>query len=262
MAQTGIKNTLNIILVDDEIHGLKSLAALIARYVPEAVINASCDSAEKAIATIRQLNPMEYNLVFLDIEMPYKNGFEILEELKDCSFEVIFTTAFQQYAIKAFKYNAVDYLLKPVNPTELKATVTRIMEKFRERQQSTIAKLLEKMQDAIPPEAKKIGLHTQEGIEYVAFSQIIRCEGSSSYTIFFLADNNKIIVSKNIGEMEKQLPESIFIRIHKSHLINIHFIKKYLRNEGGQLLMSDGALVDVSRTKKDELMERLKGFSV
>jgi two-component system LytT family response regulator len=259
----GNANTpLNVILVDDEAYGLKSLAALVTRYIPEALIRASCNTAEKGIEAIRQLNPQENNLVFLDIEMPLKSGFELLEEVKDCEFEVIFTTAFQQYAIKAFKYKAADYLLKPINPAELKAAVARITEKFRVKQQLSISRMLEKMQEEWQSENKKVALHTAEGIEYISLSQVIRCEASQSYTIFVLTGNKRIMVSKNIGEMEKSLPPSLFLRIHKSHLVNIRYIKKFIRTDGGQLLMADDALVDVSRFKKEEVLEKLRLLSL
>ena len=256
------KKEFNIILIDDEINGLKSLAALISRYVPEGVVKASCNTAEKGIEAIRQLNPNENNLVFLDIEMPYMNGFELLEKVKDCVFEVIFTTAFNQYAIKAFKYNAADYLLKPIDPAELQTTVARMALKFSQTQQASLSHVIEKMQGDLQLENKKVALHTAEGIEYISLSQIIRCEASQSYTIFILADKTRIIVSKNIGEMEKMLPSNVFMRIHKSHLINTRYIRKYIRSDGGQLLMADGEQVDVSRFKKDELLEKLKLLSL
>ena len=256
------RTSLHLVLIDDERNGLESLALLIEKYVPHAVIDAKCESAADGEQAIRRLDPLQNNLVFLDIEMPYQNGFELLEKVKDCAFEVVFTTAFQNYAIKAFKYNAADYLLKPIDAAELKAAVTRIEERFRLKQHYSVKKILENVQSSLEIENKRIALHTSDGIELIAPNQIIRCEALQSYTTFILADRSRIMVSKNIGEMENLLPASIFMRVHKSHLINIHYIKKYVRTDGGQLLMADGVYVDISRFKKEEILSRLNLLSL
>lgn len=252
----------NAVLIDDEKSGLESLSLLLEKYVPHANIVAKCDTAASGIAAIKKLDASENNLVILDIEMPYQNGFELLDKIKDIYFEVIFTTAFHNYAIKAFKYNATDYLLKPINPQELKDAIKRIEQKFASRDNSSIKRLLENMQSAMQAEEKRIALHTSDGIELIAPNQIVRCEALQSYTTFILADKTRIMVSKNIGEMENLLPSNLFMRVHKSHLINIRYIKKYIRTDGGQLLMADGVCVDISRFKKEEILSKLNLLSL
>jgi two-component system, LytTR family, response regulator len=262
MTETHSNIAFNAVLIDDEKNGLESLSLLLEKYVPHAKIVAKCDSAAAGMEAIGRLNALENNIVFLDIEMPYQNGFELLEKIKDISFEVIFTTAFHNYAIKAFKYNAADYLLKPINPEELKEAVQRIEKRFFLKDNISVKKLLENMQSAMQAEDKRIALHTSDGIELIAPTQIVRCEALQSYTNFILADKTRIMVSKNIGEMENILPSNLFIRVHKSHLINIRYIKKYIRTDGGQLLMADGAHVDISRFKKEEILARLNLLSL
>ncbi|MFI5135498.1 MAG: LytR/AlgR family response regulator transcription factor [Chitinophagales bacterium] len=257
MKTTEEKKSLQVILIDDEKNGLNALASLINKYVPQANVVAQCNSAKEGIEAIHKLNPEEKNLVFLDIEMPYQNGFEMLEEVKDTEFEVIFTTAFQQYAIKAFKYNAADYLLKPIDPSELKSAVERIEQRFALKEKGSVKKLLSNLHQSMHEENDRIALHTSEGIELISPMQIVRCEAQQSYTLFILADKSRILISKNIGEMETLLPANIFMRVHKSHIINVRFIRKYMRSDGGQLLMSDGELVDISRFRKEEILSRL-----
>jgi two-component system, LytTR family, response regulator len=252
-----IMKSLKVVLVDDEKSGLNSLSVLLKKYVPQAEIVAQCNSAESAIDAIRNFHPQENNLVFLDIEMPHYNGFELLEKVKDLNFEVIFTTAFQQYAVKAFKYNAADYLLKPVDPDELRSAIVRIENRFMKRENRSMKELLSSLQATMEDENRRIALHTSEGVELIAPSQIVRCEAQQSYTVFVLSDGVRIMVSKNLGEMETLLPQHLFMRVHKSHLINIHFIKKYIKTDGGSLLMSDGTQVDISRMKKEEILSRL-----
>ena len=261
-SDTETRKSLHVILVDDEQSGLNSLSALLKKYVPQAEIVAQCDSAENAIEAIRNLHPNENNLVFLDIEMPRCNGFELLENVKDLNFEVIFTTAFQEYAVKAFKYNAADYLLKPIDPDDLRLAIARIEHRFAKHENKSMKELLGRLQTTIDDETRRIALHTSEGIELISPSQIVRCEAQQSYTIFVLADKTRIMVSKNLGEMEALLPPHLFIRVHKSHLINIQFIKKYIKTDGGSLLMADGARVDISRQKKDEILSRLNLLSL
>jgi two-component system LytT family response regulator len=189
--------------------------------------------------------------------MPYGNAFDILDKLMPVEFEVIFITAFNEYAVKAFRYSALDYLLKPININELKTAVEkallRISSKSTNLQLKNLIQNLQSKNEAL----RKIALPLRDGLIFVTMSDIIRCEASGSYTYLFIKGKEKIISSKSIKEYVELLPDAIFFRVHHSHIINLTEIKKYHRGRGGEVEMSDGALIDVAVRRKEEFLSRL-----
>ena len=245
---------INAIIIDDESHSRRTLMMMLKDYCPEVNVIAQAGEAESGLAAIQKLNP---DLVFLDIEMPNMNGFEVLEKMPQINFEIIFTTSYDQYAIKAIRFSALDYLLKPVDREEL----LRAVQKVTMRRQSCLPQqleiLLQKLHQPVSP-VQKIALPTMEGLQMVAVNSIIRCESESNYSIFFLKDKPKMTVSRPLKEIEEILEEYSFIRVHNSHLVSLNEIDKYVKGEGGYLVMSDGTNIDVSRTKKDALLQKLR----
>ena len=241
------------IIVDDEAYAGQALKTLVKKHCPDVNIVAICQDSREAVTLVEDLKPQ---LVFLDIEMPHMNGFDFLDQCKRASFDVIFTTSYDQYAIKAIKFSALDYLLKPVDATELKDAI----QKFRERKapvsQQQFEILLAKLQQPAASSAR-IALPTMEGLQIIPVANIIFCSSSSNYTILTLKERQKLTVSKTLKEIEEMLEEYRFLRIHHSYLVNLDEIKKYFRGEGGTVLMSDGSTVDVSRAKKETLLKKL-----
>lgn len=237
------------VIIDDEDASRLTLNGLLARYVPDVKVIAEGVDVESGLAVIKQHTP---DLVFLDIQMPDGSGFRLLEMLGDIDFNVIFTTAFDQYAIKAIKFSALDYLLKPVVPEDL----VKAVEKHRERiSNPDLGKNFKALMENLTPEPKKIVLHTFEGMHVVDTSDIIRCQSDDCYTNFFLQGGKRIIVSKTLKEIEEQLSGKDFIRPHKSHLINIEYIRTVVRNDGGYIIMKDGSEIPISRRKKESVMD-------
>lgn len=242
------------IIIDDEPRAGKGLAILLEKYCPEIKLAAICQDSRKAVNLIQEHQPQ---LIFLDVEMPHMNGFELLEKLLPASFEVIFTTSYDQYAIKAIKFSALDYLLKPVGAGELQTAV----KKFQKRSPASLALqvdiLLSQLRSSktVP---NRIALSSMEGLQIIVITDIICCSARGNYTILTLKNNQKLTVSRQLKDIEEMLGEDSFMRVHHSYLVNLEEIKKYTRGEGGTLLMSDGSIVDVSRTKKEILLQKLQ----
>jgi two-component system LytT family response regulator len=225
---------------------------MLERYCRNVVVVAEADSYRSGLEVIREHKP---DVVFLDIQMPDGSGFRMLEELEKIDFEIIFTTAFDEFAIKAIKYSALDYLLKPIDPEELVNATRKVESKLSTQEvNQNIQVLLDniKSRDADP---HKIVLSTSEKIHVIETDQIIRCESDNYYTNFFLADGKKILVSKTLKENEQLLSDHNFIRPHKSHLVNVKFIKGFLRSDGGYIEMTDGSKIPVSRRKREKIIE-------
>lgn len=240
------------IIVEDEKHSRETLRGLLDRYCRNVIVVAEADSYRAGLAVIKEFKPQ---LIFLDIQMPDGSGFRMLEEIDEINFEIIFTTAFDQFAIKAIKYSALDYLLKPIDPEELANALKKVEQKIsKQAVNQNIQVLLDniKNKDADPP---KIVLSTSEKIHVIETDQILRCESDNYYTNFFLTDGKQILVSKTLKENEQMLGGHNFIRPHKSHLVNVKYIKGYLRSDGGYIEMTDGTKIPVSRRKREKIIE-------
>lgn len=241
------------IIIDDEQDCCDVLATLLARFCPEVTVTDAYISAEDGLNALKNNS---VDLVFLDIRMPHMNGFELLEKLHPFQFAVIFTTSYDQYAIKAIRYSALDYLLKPVDKEELRAAVR----KAHERLTPLVAQQLEILVQKINRPAQivnRIALPTMEGLHIIPADTIISCTSNSNYTILSLKDGKKLTVSRTLKEIEEMLEEHPFLRVHHSYLVNLNEVRKYIRGEGGLLIMSDGSSIDVSRSKKDHLLKEL-----
>ena len=240
-------------IVDDEPDCCESLAMLLERWCPEVKVLDICYSAETAIQSIKEHAPQ---ILFLDIEMPFMNGFELLEKLGDINFELIFTTSYDQYAIKAIRFSALDYLLKPIDREELQKAVQKAVQRNQHPLPQQLDMLLQKLKHPTVP-VNKIAIPTMEGFQLLAAESIISCESDSNYTHLFLKDKRKIIASRNLKEMEEILEDYPFIRIHHSYIVNINEVEKYIKGEGGYLIMSDGSTINVSRSRKELLLKKL-----
>lgn len=240
-------------IVDDEPDCCESLAMLLERYCPEVKVLDICYSADTAIQSIKEHTPQ---ILFLDIEMPFMNGFELLEELGDINFELIFTTSYDRYAIKAIRFSALDYLLKPVEREELQKAVQKAAQRKQHPVPQQLELLLQKLNHPARP-VNKIAIPTMEGFHLLAADSIISCESDGNYTHLFLKDKRKIIASRNLKEMEELMEDYPFVRIHHSHIVNINEVEKYIKGEGGYLIMSDGSTINVSRSRKELLLQKL-----
>jgi len=247
------------IIVDDEINGAKSLQSLLHSYCSSIKVIAIAHSAEQAIEIIGQQTP---DLLFLDIEMPVINGFQLLEKLGKISFDVIFTTAYDQFALQAFKTNATSYLLKPIDSDELILAVQKVIEKRNDSPLDRIQKMEKLLQDLKNQNTQaRLPIHTSEGVTFLDSDKIIRLEADSNYTHIFLIGGKKITSAKTLKEYEEVLIAKNFFRIHHAHLVNLRYIEKYIKGEGGYVVTVDQTTLEVSRRKKPELMEALLKMS-
>lgn len=240
------------VLVDDEKHSIATLAWKLEKFCPEVEIVAQFTDAHEALQYL-QNNPPD--LVFLDIEMPRLNGFEILEEFGgQAPFEVIFTTAYDEFGIRAVKVNALDYLLKPLQNQELKEA----LEKFKRKGGKPMEVLFSNQKEPPASMPDRIALATKESIEFVSPEDIVLCTSDSNYTMIHLAGGRKKLISKTLKEVEEWLAPFSFYRAHHSHLVNLHHIKEYVRADGGYLLLSNKMTLPVARNRKDELLKMIK----
>lgn len=242
------------IIVDDELGARESLSKMLEKNCKQIEIVAKVDSMLSAFEAITNKEP---DLVFLDIEMPNGNAFDLLEKFKNINFNIIFTTAYDHYAIKAIKFSAVDYILKPIDPEELVNAVKRFEEKTGQKQ--TLDKQFKTLLSNVRPEnkLKKVGIPDGDGLIFINLSDIIRCDSDGNYTFFILTNGKKIIASRTLGEYEQMFADDNFFRIHRSHLINLEHVKKYIKGEGGYVVMTDNSQVEVSRRNKTDFLEKL-----
>lgn len=241
------------VIIDDEQHCIKSLQSDLLRYCPMVEVMDACHSAKDGIMSIKKNNP---DLVFLDVEMPWMNGFEMLELLGEINFSIIFTTAHDEFAAKAFRISAVDYLLKPIDANDLKAAVQKVEKKMDEGSSlQHISNLLRNMHQ--PSSNHKIALPQREGFEFVEVSSIIYCHAEGAYTKVFIEDKKTMLISRTLGDVEELLPPELFQRIHHSTLVNVSYISQFLRTDGGYVVLNNGEKLSVSKAKKEMLMARL-----
>jgi len=241
------------VIVDDEADAVQFITSLIEEYCPNINIAGKAHSAVEGTKVIQEVKP---DIVFLDVEMPHGNGFDLLSNFPKKTFDVIFVTAFNHYAINAIKFSAVDYILKPININEFLDAVKKVEEKrsgteFRE---SSFATLFENLKSGHP---RKLAIPTSDGMEYLDTAHIIRVEADRSYSWFYMSDGKKYLVSRNLKEYQELLNDSNFFRSHNSHLINLDHVKKFVRHEGGYIIMSDESSVPLSRGKKDLFLLRM-----
>ncbi len=242
------------ILVDDETNNLFFLQELIKTHLPQLDIVATAENGNDGLVCIKELKPQ---LVFMDIDMPGMTGFELLSKLEPLTFEIIFVTAYNQYAIEAFEYNAVAYITKPIVTQKLIAAVEKAIIKIEEKKYTeNIFSLLENVHHK--SEHDKIALPTMQGLQFIKLTQICFCESSGNYTNFHLTDNSKIMVSRQLGEYEKLLPADNFVRIHDQHIINLTCIKEYVKGSGGEVILENGTRLNVASRRKDELLSRFE----
>ncbi len=241
------------IIIDDEAKGRLALRQKLQSYCPDVTILAEAADGIEALSAIEKHHPQ---LIFLDIEMPKMNGFEMLNTIKEKNFHIIFTTAYDQYAIKAIKYAAFDYLLKPIDIEELKTAVERIDGSESDQTKRQIELLQQNIQHP-KKQLNKLAIPTLEGLLFFDINDIIQLEANSNYTNIIFTNKSKIIASKTLKEFEELLPTDIFFRTHHSHLINLNYIKRYIKGDGGQIELQNGNYVDVSRRKKEEFLKAI-----
>lgn len=245
------------IIIEDEKKSRELLENMIRKNCSSVDLLGAAESVSKGVELARQYRP---DLIFLDIEMADGTGFDLLKELEDLAFEVIFTTASDKYALKAIKFSALDYLLKPIDVDDLVKAVEKISEKKTASSAIDNLKFLLQNFKRNDDQYHKITLPTGNAYEIVNVKDIIRCEAEGNYTKFFLNGSKKLLVSASLKHYEDLLPENEFIRIHHHHLININHVVRYLKSDGGYAVMSDGTQVEVSRRKKDAFLQRLQNI--
>lgn len=248
---------LKAIIVEDEKRSRDTLQGLLKLYCKNVEVVAEADGVESGKTAIENLKP---DIVFLDIQMPDGSGFKLLEELNDIDFEIIFTTAYDQFAIKAIKFSALDYLLKPIFPDDLVAAVKKVEEKRKVVSSETnVGVLLENIKKPAN-ESPKIVLSTSDQINVVHINEIVRCESDNYYTFFYFEDGSRLLLSKTLKESEELLKAHNFIRPHKSHLVNVQFIEAFNKKNGGHILLKDGVTIPVSRRKRELILEILSNI--
>ena len=243
---------LKAVMIDDDESNLSSLTEKLNRHCPQVEIIARCSNAAEGIHAIDSLRP---DIVFLDIEMPVMNGFVMLQHLSFKDFELIFVTAYDHYAIKAIRYSALDYLVKPVEIDELKIAVAKSAAKHSLKDRGLQLELLLEYLDKKRP--RRMTIPTSDGLQFIDIENIVYLEASNNYTTVYLADQQKYLVTRTLKDFEQILPGETFLRIHHSTIINRNFIEKYIRGEGGQVRMRNGVVLDVSKRKKVEFLEAI-----
>ncbi|HEX7847869.1 MAG TPA: LytTR family DNA-binding domain-containing protein [Chitinophagaceae bacterium] len=244
------------VIIDDEQHSIETLKWKLENYCPEVEVMQAFDNPAKGVEYLKQNPP---NLLFLDIEMPMLNGFDVLEELgKDLSFDIIFTTAYDNFGIQAVKFSALDYLLKPVQNKELKDAIEKHLRKTQQKVSSEqIEILLSNVHAEKRGKIGKIALASKESIEFVDAPDIICCEANSNYTNVYMVENRKRVISRTLKEFEDMLAPHQFFRPHNSFLVNLNRVKEFIRGDGGFLVMENKMKIPVSKTKREELLELL-----
>lgn len=244
------------IIVDDELHSRENLKQMLYLYCPDVQVVGEADRVASGVEIINKLNP---DLVFLDIKMPDGTGFDLLKQLKDINFKLVFVTAYEEYAFKAFKFNAIDYITKPIDADELKDAVNKVVTHVNGFSANEAVKLLlDSISHPLQPH-KKIALKTINTVYLVEIENIIRCESDRNYTIFHFNDNEKLTISRSMKDFEDMLIDYNFFRVHNSHLINLNYVKKFNRDEL-LCVLTDTTSIPVAYRKREELMNALKNL--
>ena len=245
---------MHAVIIDDEKHCRDVLQMLIERHCPEVTIDALCGDPEEALKVIERLQPQ---LVFLDVEMPGMNGFELLESCARRSFSVIFTTAYDQYAIKAIRHSALDFLLKPIDKDELVQSVQKALTQTA-NSATKVDALLQFLHQHVQPN-ERLALPTEDGLRMIPVKDITYCESAGGYTKVFMAQQSiPTLICRSLKEVEEALREKGFFRVHNSYLINLSYMHKYIKGDGGEIIMTDGKNIPVSRNRKQDFLMRIE----
>lgn len=245
---------INCIIIDDEAKNIKLLQNMLEMHCPAVKVVATDTEAKNGLLLIEELQPQ---LVFLDVEMPHINGFDLLKKLEPVNFETIFVTAYSHYAVEAFEHNATGYITKPINTDKLVAAVSTAVKRIEEKNiNKNLFSFLEQNTKQATPD--KIPLSTSNGLVFVKLAEILYCESSGNYTNFYLNNDKKIMVSRQLGEYEKLLPEACFTRIHDKYIINLSFIKEYIKGSGGDVVLENGKELPVASRRKEEFLARFE----
>jgi len=245
---------MKIIIIDDEPKAIETLELIISEFCSNIHIIGTANSAEKARELLISNKP---DLIFLDIEMPAENGFDFLKSLQNIDFQIIFVTAYNQYAIQAFKFSAIDYLLKPVKIPEFINAVNRVKTIIQQKQMPDFRALIENIQSQKPV---KIVVNTSDSREYINIADIIHIEGDTNYSKFYLTGKRTLLVSKTLKEFEEMLVNHGFYRTHKSSLVNLNFVKRIITKDGLSIEMSDNSIAMLSRRSKDDFLKVMDNF--
>lgn len=246
-----------VVIVEDELHSRNFLQNIIKEFCPQIKVVATAADVSEGIDAIQVHQP---DLVFLDIEMQTGNGFDLLQHFPDPNFNVIFTTAYDHYAMKAIKFSAIDYLLKPIEIEELQQAVQKWADKkFISDNKRSVEVLLKNLQSS-QKSHQSIGLSTSEGLEFVKLQEIIHIESSGPYSHFFIKHRPKIIISRHLKEYEHLLSDHGFFRVHNCHIINLREVKKYIKSDGGIVLLNDETQIPISIKKKDEFLAQIQQY--
>jgi len=251
-----MEKKIRTVLIEDERKSMMTLETLLERYCPEVEIVGTGKNVEEGVNVLTEKHP---DLAFLDIAMPDGDAFDLLGRLGKIDFAIIFITAYNEYALKAFEFSALHYLLKPVNYMDLQHAVQRFQ---KIRSGNTIQSQLEVVKHNMHNHFDKITLPGNDGLEIIALRDIIRIEASSNYSLVYLTNKDTLIVSKTMNQFEDILKESNFIRIHNTHMVNLEHVKKYQRGQGGLVILDDGTQLAVSRSRKNDFLESLKSRSL
>lgn len=244
---------INAIIIDDELSSMQNLQQKLAEFCPTIEVVATAQKPEEAILLIHHHKP---DVIFLDIEMPKMSGFRMLEELKEVDFEIIFTTAYNHYAIDAIRIAAFDYLLKPIAIKDLQQSVDRL-NKLRGYQTKEKIDVLRSSMSDKKSQDDKIAIATTEGLEFIPIKNILHIESNSNYSKLYFQNGRHLTVTKLLKDFEDMLAPYHFYRVHNSHLINLNYIQKYLRGNGGRVMMQDGTEIEVARRKKEEFLKMI-----
>lgn len=247
------------LIIDDEKHCCDNLQWQLKTYCPEIDVVSTCNNAEKGIQQIRHHQPQ---LIFLDVEMPGMSGFEMLENLKEINFDIIFTTAFDQYAIRAIKFGALDYLIKPIDKDELLQAVNKFLNRTQRDSLKQLNALLTHIKKSSDLSFQKIALPTLHGYELVSLNTIMFCESSSNYTNIRLNDGQHLLISRTLKDVQDLLDMQPFFRVHNSYIVNLQYAIRYVKGEGGFLVLNNDLNIPVARSKKDELLKLITHLSV
>lgn len=250
-----MEKKLTAVIVEDELASRETLASYLKNYCPEVLLLAEADSVKSGLEIIKKHKP---DIVFLDIEMPFGNAFDLLEQLENIDFHIVFVTAYSNYAIRALNMSASYYILKPVSIDELMKAVDKIKNSFKTDDLPVHSKILLENLQAANKNNHKIVLPQMSGFDVVKLNDIIRCQANDNFTEFYLTNGTKKLIARTLKFYEEMLKDFDFVRIHKSHLINMQYVARYLKGKGGQVEMTDGSVVDVSVNQKTAFLEKFK----